>query len=159
MLTMVFGRFSRLPVVLAVLALLAYLSAAAIPAAAQEPNELLKSVVQIKIRVPADARTAESLGTRREGSGVVIDASGLVVTIGYLIVESDQIELVTATGRTVPASFVGYDHDSGFGLVRADAPLGLAPLRFGDSSAVNVRDRVIVAAHGGADGAVPAMVV
>ena len=81
------------------------------------------------------------------------------MTIGYLIVESDQIELVTATGRTVPASFVGYDHDSGFGLVRADGPLGLPPLRLGESATLGVRDRVIVAAHGGADGAVPAMVV
>ncbi|MHC4687960.1 MAG: S1C family serine protease, partial [Planctomycetota bacterium] len=47
----------------------------ALPAYAdQEPEEILKAIVKIRSIVPEDARTARSLGTEREGSGVVIDS-------------------------------------------------------------------------------------
>ena len=59
-----------------------------------------------------------NLGREREGSGIVIDESGLVLTIGYLMVEAHAAEVVTNAGRTVPATVVGYDHETGFGLLR-----------------------------------------
>ena len=65
------------------------------------------------------ARSADSLGNEREGTGVVIGDNGLVLTIGYLIVEADDVKITDAKGRTLPARVVGYDHASGFGLVRA----------------------------------------
>ena len=39
--------------------------------------------------VPASARTARILGTERIGSGIVIDGTGLILTIGSLILEAD----------------------------------------------------------------------
>ena len=61
------------------------------PAAAQDKvpiDELLSGVVRIKTFINPDARTLENLGREREGSGVVLDSDGLVLTIGYLMVEA-----------------------------------------------------------------------
>ena len=96
--------------------------------------ETFNSVVKIRAEVPADARTAASLGPLREGSGVVIDSKGLVLTIGYLILEASRVQVTDFAGKTVPARILGYDHATGFGLLRARSsaaavrplPLGLS---------------------------------
>ena len=56
-------------------------------------RDSLEGVVQITAYVPQEARTASTLGTERQGSGVVIDDSGLILTIGYLVVEAAEIEI------------------------------------------------------------------
>jgi S1-C subfamily serine protease len=80
----------------------------AAPAGAAEasPAERLAAVVHVRAEVPRDARTADTLGTERRGSGVVIDADGLVLTVGYLILEAMAIDVVTADGTRVTASLV-----------------------------------------------------
>jgi S1-C subfamily serine protease len=108
--------------------------------------------------VPPEARSAATLGRERKGNGVVIDSSGLIVTIGYLILEASTIE-VLADGKRVGASFVGYDHESGFGLVRATQPLGIKPLPLGSSAHVAERAPAVAAAAGGVEEAQPVLVV
>jgi S1-C subfamily serine protease len=134
-------RYHLLPIFLFGLAL-------CIPAQAQQKKEnLLEAVVKVRTTVPGDARTARSLGTRREGNGVVIAADGLVVTIGYLILESDTIEVVGADDKPVAAAFVAYDHDTGFGLLRTARPLAVKPLQMGNSSEIKQGDPVLVASY------------
>jgi S1-C subfamily serine protease len=79
----------------------------------------LGAVVALKSRVPADAFSARTLGTEREGSGVVIREDGLILTIGYLVSESESIWITTSTGRVVPGHALAYDFETGFGLVQA----------------------------------------
>src|SRR5262245_28804821 len=120
------------------------------PAVAQGSlEELVSSVVRIKTFINPDGRTIENLGREREGSGIVIDEDGLVLTIGYLMVEAHAAEVVTNGGRTVPANIVGYDHETGFGLLKAIEPLRLKPLPFGKSSDLKEHDPVLVASAGG----------
>src|SRR5687768_5407840 len=114
------------------------------------------SVVKLRSRAVADARAAATLGTQREGTGIVIDASGLVLTIGYLVLEAETVELSTADGTTFPATVVGYDGVTGLGLLRATRSLPIAPIKIGASAAVVVRDRVAIV---GFDGVAPAIVV
>jgi serine protease Do len=114
----------------------------------QELGDALQSLVRVQATVPENAATAKSLGTQREGNGIVIGPSGLILTIGYLIVEADHIQVQTATG-TYPASFVGYDGDTGFGLVRAESARGLKAMPLGESSSLKTGDKLLV---GGADG-------
>ncbi len=111
-------------------------------------KEVLAAVVKVRAEVPATARTAEFLGANREGSGVVIDADGLILTIGYLVLEASQIEVSTADGKVVKATIVGNDSDTGFGLLRATEPLGITPLQLGQSSAVSERQQVLVVTEG-----------
>jgi serine protease Do len=126
---------------------------------AQSVEELLSAVVKVKTFVPSDSRTAETLGSEREGSGIVIDQAGLILTIGYLMVEAQGAEITGADGRTVPAQVVGYDHDSGFGLLRADPAPRVKPLALGRSADIKERDPVLIASQGGPDMAGPAFIV
>jgi serine protease Do len=132
-----------------------------VSAAAQNAwiEELAAAVVRIKTHINPEGRTVEGLGREREGSGVLIDSDGLVLTIGYLVVEAYAAEVVTNEGRTVPASVVGYDHESGFGLLRTLEPLKLKPMALGKSSELKERDPVLIASSGGAAMVAPAYVV
>ena len=113
---------------------------AASPAAVEAADDQARSaamlratdaVIGLQVMALDDARSATTLGRARRGSGVVIGADGLVLTIGYLVLEADQVLLVLAGGRTIPARVVAYDVATGFGLVQALAPLGLAPAPLG----------------------------
>jgi len=117
----------------------------------QAAEEILKAIVKIRSTIPKEAHTASTLGTEREGSGVVIDSKGHILTIGYLIVEAETIEVVGPDGKTVSATFVGYDYNTGFGLLRTHKPLSVAPIKLGQSSKVKESAPVLVAGHGGKD--------
>jgi S1-C subfamily serine protease len=114
------------------------------------------SVVKLRSKAFAGARSSATLGPQREGTGVVLDAQGLVLTIGYLILEAETIELSTADGTSFPAMVVGYDSATGFGLLRAQRPLPIAPIAIGESAKIGNRDRVLIV---GFDGVAPAVVV
>lgn len=116
----------------------------------------LLSVVKLTVKTVPDARSARTLGPEREGTGVVIDSSGLVLTIGYLVTEADTVELATADGRKFPANVIGYDNATGLGLVKSLRPLPVKPVDFGESSVANLRDLVLIV---GFDGVAPAYIV
>jgi S1-C subfamily serine protease len=127
--------------------------------AGQAPEDVLKAVVKVRAAIPQEAYTAKVLGVEREGHGVLIDSKGLIVTTGYIIIESESIEVTGPSGRRVKASFVGYDHVTGFGLLRAEEPLDVEPMKLGESSKVKEGDPVIVAGYGGVEAAIGARVV
>lgn len=131
---------------------------AAPPAARDRPELTVDalSVVKVRSKAVANARTLRSLGPQREGTGVVIDSEGLILTIGYLIVEAETVELFTADGRAFPATVIGYDNVTGFGLLKALRPLPVKPVQFGRSSNVADREMVLIV---GFDGVAPAYVV
>ena len=122
-------------------------------------EQTLEAVVGLRATVPADAHSAERLGTERAGSGCVISSEGLVVTVGYLVTEAESIWLVTNNDRVVPADVVGRDQETGFALVQALEPLGVEPLKLGRSAEIAVGERVVVAGAGGLEHAVDARVV
>ncbi|MBH62717.1 MAG: signal protein PDZ [Alphaproteobacteria bacterium] len=117
------------------------------------------AVVSLSAEIPADAMTAQTLGTERAGNGVIIDEHGLVLTIGYLISEATAITLKTAHGEEIPGETVAYDYETGFGLIRALAPLGVAPVEIGEAGTVMPGDPVVVAGHADGGGAIAAQVV
>ncbi|WP_160007062.1 S1C family serine protease [Rhizobium sp. 18055] len=108
-------------------------------------EQILQSVVAVRTSIPDDAFTADTLGTRREGSGVVIKDSGLVLTIGYLITEAEEVWLTTHDGRVVAAHALGYDQETGFGLLQALGSLGLPALDFGDAAKADLGQSVVLA--------------
>ncbi|CAN7673750.1 S1C family serine protease [Mesorhizobium sp. LjNodule214] len=108
-------------------------------------DTLSRSVVAVRATIPDDAFTANALGTRREGSGVVIRDDGLVLTIGYLITEAEEVWLTDQDGRVVPAHALAYDQESGFGLVQALSPLGLPAVALGDAHKAKPGDAVVLA--------------
>jgi S1-C subfamily serine protease len=134
------------------------------PAYAQEGSkenvkELLKSVVKVRAMVPDYARSAKTLGTEREGSGVLIDDRGHILTIGYLILEAENLEVIGPDGKTISAQSIAYDHITGFGVLKAEKPFDAKPMQMGKSSEVKEGDPVLVATHGGEEGAMGARVI
>jgi S1-C subfamily serine protease len=131
------------------------------PASAQNASleDLLGAVVQVKTFINPDGRTVENLGQSREGSGVVIDDNGLILTIGYLMVEAHSAEIRTASGKAVPADIVGYDYESGFGLLRTIEPLKIKPMPIGKSADVKERERLLIASFGGQASVLPVNVI
>jgi serine protease Do len=138
--------------------------AAPTPAAAEtsgdriDSEKLFAAIVKVQTVAVPNARSNATLGRERQGSGVVIGENGLVLTIGYLIVEADDVKIVDAKGRTLPAVVVGYDHASGLGLVRSVVPLDATPVAFGNSTKTSEQDPVLIASSGD-DGAAFAWIV
>jgi S1-C subfamily serine protease len=122
-------------------------------------EERLTAILSVRSQMGADAVTVSHLGTEREGHGVLINDNGLVLTIGYLITEAETIWLVDANGGATPAHTVGYDQETGFGLVQALGRLNVPHLELGDSSALMVGDPIVIGGHGGARNSVAAKVV
>jgi S1-C subfamily serine protease len=158
-----------------VLAVLAALTAAPAAFAADEPRsaghaqktqqvdkdaeEVLAAIVRVRMTAIPNARSSSTLGPTREGTGVVIDARGHIVTIGYLVIEADSIEITTQEDKTYPATLVGYDHASGLGLLRPSESIGVKPLPMGKADDVAQREPVMVLPAGGRDTASLAYVV
>jgi S1-C subfamily serine protease len=126
---------------------------------AYDLESVLGSVVGLRSIIPADAFTADTLGTERGGNGVLIRADGLVLTVGYLVTEAETIWLTLIDGRAVPGTVLGYDQATGFGLVQALARLDLPALPIGRSSDASIGDQVVVAGAGGRQRSVAARIV
>jgi S1-C subfamily serine protease len=122
-------------------------------------DRALQSVVGLRAIMPADAFTAQTLGTERAGHGVMIRSDGLILTIGYLVTEAEQIWLHLADGRAVPGHALAFDQASGFGLVQALARIDVPALPLGNSSALKIGEPVVVGGAGGAKRSVAARVV
>jgi S1-C subfamily serine protease len=122
-------------------------------------EQALACVVGLRATVPADAFTADTLGTERAGNGVLIRGNGLVLTIGYLITEADTVWLNLNDGRSVPGHVLGYDQETGFGLVQALAKIDLPALEIGASASASIGERVVVGGAGGRHRSVAARIV
>jgi S1-C subfamily serine protease len=157
---------ARSPEVIMERSWLACLLAAALPVLAAAPQaapapatpdaaayqylvDAASAVVAVRVKALANARSAQTLGTERSGSGVLFAPQGLVLTIGYLILEAEEVEVTTSKGRTVPATVAAYDHATGFGLLRPLGPLDVKPIALGASASVDPLDRLLVVAAGG----------
>jgi len=129
-----------------------------VPARSTTLDDLVSSVVRVKTFINPDGTSVANLGREREGSGLVIDESGLVLTIGYLMVEAHAAEIISSSGRALPASVVGYDHETGFGLLRTLEPPKLKPLAFGRSADLKEQDPALVVSYGGTGAVLPVRV-
>ncbi|VTU40164.1 S1C family serine protease [Variovorax sp. PBL-E5] len=104
------------------------------------------AVVALRVAAIDGAKSADSLGRERVGSGVVIGPDGLILTIGYLLLEAETIEIVTQDDHVLPAREVAYDLATGFGLVRPLVPLrGIEPVPFAGVASVKAGEPLLVA--------------
>ena len=128
-------------------------------AAYQHLVDAANATVTVKAKALPNARSIKTLGDERIGAGILIAPEGLVLTIGYLILEADQVEITTARGRTLPATVIAYDHATGFGLLRPMGPLEVKPIPLGSSASVESLDRLMTVGGGGEDSVTVATVV
>lgn len=130
------------------------------PAAPPEAQTIINAlsranaaVVGVRISAAEGARSAQTLGQRRSGSGVVIGPDGLILTIGYLVLEAQTIQIVTQDNKTLPARPVAYDQATGFGLIRSLLPLrGITPVPMGSLKDVEAGEALMAATGAQDDG-------
>lgn len=151
-------RFTHIANTLGIIAFL-FFSALNTASAQDTVGDILSAVVRVQTEINPTARTAKTLGGERDGHGVVIDSSGLVLTIGYLILEAHSIRVTGSDGASQPASLIAYDSETGFGLIRTQDPIAVRPMRLGSSAQLSAGSGVIVAGYGGKRNTIRAAVV
>jgi S1-C subfamily serine protease len=105
------------------------------------------AVVGVKVKALPNARSNDTLGEERNGSGIVIRDDGLILTIGYLIMEADEVQVVD-NGSTVPATVIAYDHATGFGLIKPLGKISVRPIKLGTAKPVTQLDRLMIVTGG-----------
>lgn len=118
-----------------------------------DAERLVQAIVGVAAVAPPDVQSSRNLGTTREGSGVVIDGSGLILTIGYTVMEASDIQVTTANGKSFPASLAAYDPVSGFALLRGEQGFAAPWLPLGDSTQLAESDALLVLTGGSNRGA------
>ena len=124
-----------------------------------ELERVMASVVSIRASIPEDAYTASILGTDRTGHGVVIGENGLILTIGYLVMEAETIWVVGHDGGPAAAHVLANDQETGFALVQTLTPLDLPAIALGNSKNTREGDSVVIAGFGDPSEVVHASVV
>ena len=94
------------------------------------------AVVGIKVSVPRDRPSARTLGPERWGSGVIFDPTGYVLTVSYVLLDADRIEVSLRDGRKLPAHLVGLDLEVGLGVIKIEGAAPFPAAALGDSTAV-----------------------
>ena len=92
-------------------------------------RRLLPVVVHIHTQVPSAHPSTRMLGDERTGTGTVIDPSGLILTVNYVVMGGETIHVSFAKGRTQRAELVAQDFE-----------LGLAPQGEADGVARGARE-------------------
>ena len=83
-------------------------------------DPLLEALVSIRAHIPDDAMSAGLLGTERAGHGIRVRDDGLIITIGYVINEAEEIWIGSHDGRAVPGFVVGNDFPHRAGTDQTD---------------------------------------
>ena len=122
-------------------------------------NDVLNAVVRLTAKIPEDAFSAKTLGKEREGNAVLISEEGLLLTIGYLVVDARSITIKAHNDEPVSAELVGYNHETGMAIIHALGQLNTKPIKLGSSENLKEQDPVIIAPYGGVHHAVSAKVV
>jgi len=113
-------------------------------------------VVKLTVKAVPDARSTRTLGAQREGTGVVIDSSGLVLTIGYLVTEADTVELATGRRPEVSGECCRIRQRDRARTGQIVAAAADQAGRFRQSAVANLRDLVLIVGY---DGIAPAYIV
>jgi S1-C subfamily serine protease len=121
--------------------------------------KVFASVVSVRSHISEDAHTAPILGTERGGNGIVIRDEGVVLTIGYLVTEAETIWLTDHAGNAVQGDVLGYDQETGFGLIQALGRLDAKAIKIGKSSTIREGDPVMLAGFGGRTSSINAEVI
>ncbi len=80
---------------------------------------------------------------RGQGSGIVIDGQGMVLTNAHVVDGAERVEVTLASGEELEGSVLGIDPVTDLAVVRIAKTPGLKAAPLGDSSALDVGDWAI----------------
>ncbi|MFM8880965.1 MAG: S1C family serine protease [Betaproteobacteria bacterium] len=129
-------------VLLALLMILCWHATSAQAQSRDITKQIMQSVVALQVSADPESPSSRSLGPQRIGTGVVI-GENLILTVGYLLIEAEDIDVLDHQQRRLPANVAAYDPASGFGLVKTLVPLKLQAVRMGDSDGLKLPRRLL----------------
>jgi len=77
----------------------------------------LPATVHLRVAVPERHPSAAVLGTERAGTGTLIDAGGLILTVNYVVIGASGITVTLFDGRELAAEVVAQDYYSGIAVL------------------------------------------
>src|SRR5258708_12573421 len=83
-------------------------------------KHLLASVVHIHTEVPSSHPSTRILGDERMGTGTVVDPAGLILTVNYVVMGGETIQVTFGKGRAMRAELVAQDFEIGLALLRVN---------------------------------------
>jgi len=95
-------------------------------------KHLLGSVVHIHAEVPSNHPSTRIMGDERMGSGTVVDPAGLILTVNYVVMGAETIQVTLGRGRALRAEIVAQDFEIGLALLRVKRQ-GLQAVPIADS--------------------------
>ena len=81
-------------------------------------KHLLSSVVHIHTEVPSSHPSTRMLGDERMGTGTVVDPAGLILTVNYVVMGGETIQVTLGRGRALRAEIIAQDFEVGLALLR-----------------------------------------
>ena len=81
-------------------------------------KRLLASVVHIHTEVPSAHPSTRMLGDERMGTGTIVDSSGLILTVNYVVMGGETIQVSFGKGRAQRAEIVAQDFELGLALLK-----------------------------------------
>lgn len=127
----------------------------AVPSPAASPAPLASSqqaiVNKVKPGLVLINTTLQYDSEAAAGTGMVVNADGLVLTNNHVIEDSTKITAtVVSTGKTYPARVMGYDQTGDVALIQLQNASGLTTVPIGNSSSAKTGEAVV--AMGNAEG-------
>jgi S1-C subfamily serine protease len=80
-----------------------------------------RSNVYVAATIPERHPSSQILGTGRLGSGTLVDASGLILTVSYVVLGADTLQVTLQDGRESTAEVAAQDFTSGLAILRVTA--------------------------------------
>jgi S1-C subfamily serine protease len=119
-------------------------------------RQLVASKVEPGV-VDIDAAIQYSGGTSSEGTGMIINANGLILTNNHVIDGARIIRVTVATtGQEYPATVLGYDVSQDVALLQIKGATSLKTVAVGDSSQVTLGTQVVAFGNAQGRGGTPA---
>jgi S1-C subfamily serine protease len=112
-------------------------------------RHLLETTVNIHVAVPRDHPSVAILGNERMGSGVVVDPTGLILTVNYVVMGGQSVQVSFMKGRRAKAEVVAQDFEVGLALLRIKRQ-GLTAARLQADATLERGDPVLAVASTGA---------
>lgn len=84
-------------------------------------HAVLLASVDLTARVPSGHPSARNLGTERMGSGTIVESTGTILTVNYVVNGAEAITVTLSDGKQYPGRLTAQDFDTGLALVKIDA--------------------------------------
>ena len=79
----------------------------------------------------------------RHGAGLIIDPAGLIVTNAHIVINAPKILVTLNGGETCEANILYSNTASDFSFIKISPPKPLQPIRWAESSELNLGDKII----------------